>query len=435
MRAALLAGVSVAFSLNAQSPESFRPAADHHGHLQSVAVWELFNAQLPVVTPPADIDRVLHTFEQGWQAADNKVTLSELFTDDGLMQWGDDWIRGRNAIRMMLLGKVGALRLRAQSFASGDSLAYVAGAYGFYRGSEWFDQGRYHFTLRRTNGALRIAIASMGNTTPSARPGSDPYGASHFIADLDRAGIRRGAVLSWAYQFGAAFRSVADEARKVRAENDWTGMEAAKNPARLVAFCSVNPLRDYALAELDACANDRRITGMKLHLTTAFADLRNADHTARLASFFQAANARRLPIVIHLRTMNPSYGREDAQVFLTEVLSKAPDIVVQIAHLAGWGGYDQATDDAVSVFAEAMTAGDRRTTRLYFDVSSVASASLAEGTRELVVRRLRQIGMSRLLFGLDRADVPQGAWTMFARLPLNRTEFRVIANNLAPYLR
>ena len=39
------------------------------------------------------------------------------------------------------------------------------------------------------------------------------------------------------------------------------------------------------------------------------------------------------------------------------------------------------------------------------------------------------------VFGLDRADAPRDAWTEFARLPLNRTELRVVANNLAPYLR
>ena len=29
-----------------------RPVADHHAHLQSVAVWQLFNERLPLVNPP-----------------------------------------------------------------------------------------------------------------------------------------------------------------------------------------------------------------------------------------------------------------------------------------------------------------------------------------------------------------------------------------------
>ena len=35
--------------------------------------------------------------------------------------------------------------------------------------------------------------------------------------------------------------------------------------------------------------------------------------------------------------MNPKYRRRDAEVFLSEVLTKAPDVPIQIAHLAGWG--------------------------------------------------------------------------------------------------
>jgi len=125
----------------AQGVGPARPVADHHGHLQSSAVWRLFNGQLPVAPLPADLDQVLRGFERGWQARDNKITLAELFTDDGLFQWGDDWLRGRPAIRMMLLGNSGPLRMRAQVFDADDSLGHIAGACGFYRDMAWVDQG------------------------------------------------------------------------------------------------------------------------------------------------------------------------------------------------------------------------------------------------------------------------------------------------------
>ena len=411
-----------------------RPVADHHGHLQSVAVWQLFNERLPVVTLPPDLDRLLRDFERNWQAPDNKTALAEQFTDSGVFQYADDWLRGRPAIRMMLLGSGGALGLRAQAFSIEERVGHVAGAYGVYRDTVWVDQGRFLFALRRDRGTpWRISAANLTRTTPSPRPSRDPYSAADYVAELDSAGIRRGVVLSWAYQFAAGFRQVTDEASKVREENDWTAREAARHPDRLVAFCSLNPLRPYALDEVASCARDPRIRGLKLHLTTAFFDFRDAEHVRRLASVFQAANARGLPIVVHLRTMNPEYGRRDAELFLTRVMTAAPDIPVQVAHLAGWGGYGPETDAALSVFAEAIASGDRRASNLYFDLSQVTTVSAS--TAELMVRRIRRIGVARMLFAVDRAGTPARAWESLTRLPLTPDELTRIATNLAPWLR
>jgi predicted TIM-barrel fold metal-dependent hydrolase len=435
VRRCLIGAITIASttsSLGAQA-DTIRPVADHHGHLQSMAVWHLFNEQLPITALPAELDRMLRDFERGWQAPDNKIALADLFTDEGLFQYGDDWLRGRPAIRMMLLGRGGPLRLRAQVFDQQDLRGHVAGAYGFYRDTTWVDQGRFVLVLRRTpGGPWRIAVATLNRTTPPTPPMRDPYSAAEYIAELDSVGIRRGVTLSWAYQFGGAFRQVRDEAAKVRAENDWVGRQAARYSDRLVAFCSLNPLRDYALDELALCLRDPRITGLKLHLTTSFVDLRMPAHVERLRAVFQAANRGRAPIVIHLRTMNPEYGRRDAEVFLNDVLASAPDIPVQIAHLAGWGGYGRETEEALSVFAEAFAAGDRRVAHLYFDVS-IGNVSTEAGDR--LARHLRQIGLDRILFGVDRATPIDGVWASLTRLPLDAAELRQIAANLAPYLR
>ena len=412
------------------------PAADHHGHLQSVAVWHLFNERLPTASVPEDLDRLLREFERAWQAQDNKTALAELFTEDGLFQYGDDWLRGRAAIRMMLLGNGGPLRLRAQAVEVGAAHGHVAGAYGWYRDTTWVDQGRFVLALRRpADGPWRITVGLLRRTTPPTPPARDPYSAEDYIAALDSAGIRRGVVLSWAYQIGAAFRRVPDEARKVRAENDWTGRQAARYPERLVAFCSLNPLRDYALEELAHCISDPRITGLKLHLTTSFVDLRVPEHTRRLGDVFEAANRGRFPIVIHMRTMNPAYGRPDAEIFLREVLARAPNVPIQIAHLAGWGGYGRETDEALGVLAEAVASADRRAAHLVFDLSSVVDPGLPDDTKRLIAGRIRQIGVDRMLFGVDRADAPGKVWNHLSLLPLEREEVLRIARNLAPYLR
>ena len=75
--------------------------------------------------------------------------------------------------------------------------------------------------------------------------------ADDLVGHLDKAGIRRAAVMSVAYMFGRPSRVIEDEYGKVKAENDWTAAQVAKYPDRLRAFCGFNPLKDYALAELE----------------------------------------------------------------------------------------------------------------------------------------------------------------------------------------
>ena len=67
------------------------------------------------------------------------------------------------------------------------------------------------------------------------------------------------------------------------------------------------------------------------------------------------------------------YGAAQARAFIENILPAAPDIVVQIAHLAGAGGYDDpAVDEALGVYADAIANRDPRMAHLYFDVSGVA---------------------------------------------------------------
>lgn len=71
------------------------------------------------------------------------------------------------------------------------------------------------------------------------KPGPDALReipVTELIALLDSAGIRKAAVMSTAYMFGRPSRVVEDEYAKVRAENDWTGAQAARYPGRLRAF-------------------------------------------------------------------------------------------------------------------------------------------------------------------------------------------------------
>jgi predicted TIM-barrel fold metal-dependent hydrolase len=277
----------------------------------------------------------------------------------------------------------------------------------------------------------------------SANP--KPLTARDVIAVLDSAGIRRALLLSVAYIYGSPARSVEDEYAKVRAENDWNAAQAAQYPGRLRAFCGFNPLREYALRELARCAADARLKGgIKLHFGNADVQLENPDHVARLREVFQAANRRRMAIVVHMRasiSRERPYGARQARIFLEQLLPAAPDIPIQIAHLAGTGpGYDDPpADSAMAVLAAAVEKRDPRTRRLWFDVTTVVDTGITPATAALVARRIRQVGVDRILYGSDAAVGdnlrPREAWTAFRRLPLSDQEFATIATNLAPYLR
>jgi predicted TIM-barrel fold metal-dependent hydrolase len=270
--------------------------------------------------------------------------------------------------------------------------------------------------------------------------------AAGLLAYLDAAGVQRAAVLSTAYQFGNPNRPpVEDEYVKVKAENDWTSRQVARYPNRLRGLCGVNPLKDYALDEIARCAQDPGLrSGLKLHFGNSDVDLDNPMTVQKLQRVFRAANDRRMAIVVHMRssvTMRRPYGAKQAAVFLNEVLPSAPDIPVQIAHFGGAGSYDDpAIDDVVSVFVDAIDKRDPRMKNVYFDVSGIAGYGKWMDHAEQVATRIRQLGIQRMLFGSDGAErgggiPPKEAWAFFLKLPLTDDEFRVIAGNVAPYMR
>jgi predicted TIM-barrel fold metal-dependent hydrolase len=215
----------------------------------------------------------------------------------------------------------------------------------------------------------------------------------------------------------------------LRAENDWTATQAAKLPTRLVAFCSVNPLRDYAVDEVRRCAASGLFKGVKLHNGNSDVHLHNPAHVDRLRAVVRAASERRLAIVIHLWS-GDDYSREHAAVFLREVLPEAHDVTVQIAHFAGAGpGY---TDAALKVFADAIAAGDPSTDRLYFDIAGVANFQPPEVLTTFAAR-IREVGVRRVLYGTDVGS-PHGNWAIFrTSVPLTDDEFAAVAKNVAPY--
>ena len=279
----------------------------------------------------------------------------------------------------------------------------------------------------------------------SLAPGIEQIDAARLVALLDDAGIRRAVVLSVAYQFGNPNKpAVPDEYARVRAENDWTSAQVARFPDRLVGFCSVDPLKAYALAEIDRCARDRWLrTGLKVHFGNSDVNLDDHAEVDKVRRVFRAADARGMAIVVHMRasvTRKRPYGANEARVFLNELLPAAPHATVQIAHLTGAGGYDDpGAEAALAVFIDAIANADPRMAHVYFDVSGIAGFGHWKDKAELIATRIRQVGIERILYGSDAATggglPPRDAWAAFRQLPLTDAEIDAIAANVAPYLR
>jgi uncharacterized protein len=285
--------------------------------------------------------------------------------------------------------------------------------------------GYFHLTVEKmADGAQRITAEVPSIPIPGV---FKPVSADNLIAQLDDAGIRRAVVLSNAYFFDGLVPFSGDAYAMVRAENDWTAQQVMRHPDRLVALCSFNPTKDYAVAELERCAKNKAFTGVKLHFGTSPVDLDDPVHVAQTRRVFAAANRLRFPLLIHL-TASARWGREQAQIFLKELVSAAPDVQVVVAHLWGGAFYNEP---ALGVFADAISSGDPAARNLYFETASVYGD---EDVRRALVTRMRQIGLQRIYFGSDAP--PRHSWEDFREhMPLTKEEMELFATNVAPWAR
>ena len=272
-----------------------------------------------------------------------------------------------------------------------------------------------------------------------------PITAADVIADLDAAGIGKAVLLSTAYSYGRPGREPQNEYEKVKEENDWVGAQAALFPKRLIGFCGLNPLKEYALEEIARCSKIPSLSrGIKMHFGNSDVQLEKPEHIEKLKAIFRAANANKMAIVVHMRasfSLERPYGAEQARSFTDNLLPLMKDVPVQIAHLGSSGpGYgDPKVDAVMDVFVDAIAKKDPRMRNVWFDVTTVVHpVNTAERTTKLA-ERIRQIGVKRVLYGSDAPLSgnlrPKESWAEMGKLGLSEKEIKTIAGNRAPYLR
>ena len=422
------------------------PKVDHHQHLlspQLAPLMETLERGEPKTAelPPAIAD-LLRRRTTAWNDA---AALAPLYAEQALLsQYGDsslliddETMVGRKAVSEHVAGRFArTYAITPLAYAETGAVAELAALYTRGDGADRANLGLAQFSFTKdSTGRWVIAGEAMKFPAP---PPYKVVDADALVGMLDEAEIERAVVLSGAYLFESPFApKQPDAAAKLRAENDWTAAQVARHPARLVGFCAVNPLTETALPEIERCARDLHLRGLKLHFGNSQVDLKKAEDVARMQQVFAAANRLALSLVVHVASGDPATGRERAETFLAQVLPRAPDVVVQIAHMAGSGpGWN---DEALAVLAEAVERGDPQTGKLYFDVATVADLQKHDQL-ELLAKRIRQIGPRRILYGSDAAfggrSTPDRAWGTFrGMVPLTDAEHAVIRDNEAPYLR
>lgn len=217
----------------------------------------------------------------------------------------------------------------------------------------------------------------------------------------------------------------------------------------MTGACSVHPLKPYALDEIARCSDDLGLPILKLHLTNSGVDLRSPDHLAALRDAFASLSDRGMGAVVHMRTVADDYGATDARRFIDDVLSRTPDVPVQIAHMGGWGGYDSGTDAALGEFVKALADGRLDRNHVRFGLAAVVFQPAAAGADTALARsvevanatlaaRVRELGPELVVYATDWPSwppVPDSTGRISANIRLIRTELGLTDAELAVVFR
>lgn len=220
-------------------------------------------------------------------------------------------------------------------------------------------------------------------------------------------------VLSDAYLVSllADYGLVSDEHEAVKEANDYVSVQCAVYSNRLIAYGSVNPLKDYALDEVKRCHKELKLKGLKMQFGNSGVDLKKPEHFNKVKKIFAYASKNKIPLLVHQRSAAEPYGSEDAKK-LVELLAQYPDLRIQLAHLGGWGGFDSASYEYLQTLVQKLKSHPE-IKYLYLDVSGIvvtdqANPILIEGMPiptdddyQKAAALIRDFGLNKIVFGSD----------------------------------
>ncbi len=216
-------------------------------------------------------------------------------------------------------------------------------------------------------------------------------------------------LISMAYIYASPEFSDSAERSNVARENEFVAGLARTHPEKLYAFCGVNPLRDYAAAELLRCRNDLGVYGLKLHFASSAVSLKDPVHLARVREILSLAADEKMPVVLHFDNQTDTFDAGDVALLIDSVLATGPAMELYLAHLGTSGGYTHVTRILLERFSGALkNLPALAKHRIFFDISTVG---LTEGPEQVppltpqdfadLSGQLTELGLDRVVFGTD----------------------------------
>lgn len=217
-------------------------------------------------------------------------------------------------------------------------------------------------------------------------------------------------LIGMAYVYGnPEYYSGNDEYEKMMSENNYLFETANQYPNRIKPFFAIDPLKEYALKEIERCYRINSQSGLKLHFNASQVYLTESDHLKKIKKVFLKASELRLPILLHFDNWHPKFGKSDIEILADSILNELNPIQLQIAHFGTSGGFTEKTERFIEAYLDLKDT-DRIPSkhRILFDISAVALDKDSEGVSKLTKEEFKKlneyiadIGVQNIVFGTD----------------------------------
>lgn len=266
---------------------------------------------------------------------------------------------------------------------------------------------------------------------PFSRP-DEYYSDIHVI--LKNTGTKRIDLISMAHVFSSSeFGRFENERELVEAENSYVAAARNKYPKKIRAYCSVDPLREYALEELERCRTRLKMDGIKLHHNANQVYLTEPAHLAKVKKVFEFAAKHKLPILLHFDNSHRRFGEQDVDLLVGSILNDLRPVKLRIAHFGTSGGFSPRTRAFLDAFTEHLrTNAKLKRHKITFDISAVGLDKDSEGVRKLTDEEwtelgayCRKLGFDRIVFATDYPLYRPAEYLEILRKQLNLTDREV----------
>lgn len=227
---------------------------------------------------------------------------------------------------------------------------------------------------------------------PFSRP--DEY-YSDIDVILKNTSVKRIDLISMAHVYSSSeFGGFRNERELVENENGFVADGRNRSPKKIRAFCSVDPLRDYALEELERCRTKLKMDGVKLHHNANQVYLTVPAHLEKVKKVFEFAARHKMPVLLHFDNSHRRFGGPDVDLLINSVLNDLPPVKLRIAHFGTSGGFNPRTKAVIDAFREQFRNNPRlKKHTITFDISAVALDKDSEGVRRLTDGEFEELGI------------------------------------------